>query len=242
MTKKLIVLAAFISCLINSSIAQTDYADNKPKYDQYIGVQANELLKQLINLNNSNTVIGNPYLLTYTIMSNKCGWGIEAGLGFNYVDTQNKEPVNNESKSNDVAMRLGICKKFRLGKRFTAGYGLDLVYSNNSDVTSNSLVTVSGSFTDSSNTVTTTKTTRIGLGPQAYLGFNISSRVILGTEILYYYLSSVQKQNVLTKDSQIQTSGNQTFTTNTIANSNLETDIKSFSFSFPTVLFLIVKF
>jgi len=241
MIKKLIVLAAFIGCLLNS-FGQTNDTENKPNYDQYVGVQANELLKQLINLNNSNTVIGNPYLLTYTIMSNKCGWGIEAGLGFQYTDTQNKQPVNDESKTNNFDSRIGICKKFKLGKRFTAGYGIDLVYSNNSDVTTNSNTTVSSGFTDSSSTVTTTKTIRIGAGPQLYLGFNISQRVILGTEILYYYLSSTQKQNVLTKDTQIEVSGNQTITTSTIANSNLETDIKSFSFSFPTVLFLIVKF
>ena len=241
MKKNLLVLAALFCCLLNS-FGQTNDADNKPKFDQYVGVQANQLLKQLINLNSSNTAIDNPYLLTYTIMSNKCGWGIEAGLGFTYTDTQNKQPVNDESKTNNIDARIGICRKFKLGKRFTAGYGFDFVYSNNSDVTTNSNTTVSGSFTDSSSTVTTTKITRIGAGPQVYLGFNITPRVILGTEILYYYLSSVQKQNVLTKDTQIEVSGNQTITTSTIANSNLETDVKSFAFSFPTVLFLIIKF
>jgi hypothetical protein len=241
MIKKLIVLAAFLSCLLTSFAQSTD-SDNQPKYTQYIGVQANELIKQIVNLNNSSTVITNPYLLTYTILSNKCGWGIEAGLGINYQDTQNKVPVSDESKNNDYNFRIGICKKFKIGKRFEAGFGLDIIYNYSDDVTTSSTSTVSGGFTDSSSTVTTTKITGIGFGPQLYLGFNISQRVILGTEVSYYYTSSTQKENVFNTDTQIEVSGNQTITTSTSSNSNLETDIKSLSFSFPTVIFLIVKF
>ncbi len=246
MIKKTIVAVAIIAASMVHCIAQTDDAATEKKYDHYIGFQANELMKQLINLNNSNTAITNPYLLTYYINANKCGWGVNIGLGYNYQDSKDvNSPVGKESKINNLFYRIGFGRRMMISKRFEMGYSLDIIGDNQNDQTFSQSVNITGFSTtivDSSFTNTSTKTTSMGVGPQFYLGFHLSNRVILGTEASYYFISSKQKQNVTVKDNITDNTVNPPAFSSTIIGSNTETDISKFSLSLPVAIFLILKF
>src|SRR5687768_16681111 len=87
--------------------------------DHYIGVQANQLLRQIINFSSSSvTATDNPYLLIYSANLVKSGWGLQAGMGYNYQKIEDKEaPGNRASKFNDFFGRIGLGKKLKLGKK-----------------------------------------------------------------------------------------------------------------------------
>ena len=239
MNKKIFLTAIFAASIFYSR-AQTETA-KLCKYNQYAGVQANQLLKQLINLNNNNTPINNPYLFTYAIYSVKSGWGVHAGIGYAYKKTTDKNsPANHESRINDLTYRIGGGQTLMLGKKFEAAYGLDFIGQYKLDKTFTTSVTDFGNGKDSSATTVTSKTTGYGLGPRFALSFHISDRVLLGTESTYYYSLDKEKQNVIVTETITDNFSNTTTVTTT--NTNLETDFASFTFAVPTALFLILKF
>ena len=238
MAKKVFMTAALLAAMFVNCQAQLAPLQEK-KFNHYIGVQANQLIKQIINLNSSTATFDNPYLLVYSFNIINTGWGIEAGAGYNYQDVVDKLPVSKESKINNLFYRIGVCRKFMIGKRFQAGYGFDLVGDYQLNKTTSSSVTGSGTFIDSSFSSVTTKTTSIGAGPQFYLGYHFSERLILGTETSYYYTKSKEKENDLATDKITdQFNGNSTST----SDNNIEKTVTKFSFSFPVAVFLIMKF
>jgi hypothetical protein len=93
----------FIALLLATTPGISQDSIVKPKkFDHYIGLQANELLRQLVSLSDNNTEINNPYLLTYTLLASKHQVGIQLGFGFDV----------NESK--DLTSRQGIQRKCHL--------------------------------------------------------------------------------------------------------------------------------
>ncbi len=232
-------VAGCLAMVFLNCTAQTEEPLAK-KYNHYIGVQANQLLKQLVNLNNSNSVIDDPYLLTYAIHMVKNGWGLQTGLGYDYQDIKDKTPISRETKINNLFYRIGVAKKFRIGKRFEGGYGLDLAGDYQINKTFASSVTVIGITIDSSSSNSTSKVNSFGFGPQVNLSYYFSERIMLGTEATYYFIDSKQKQNVLVTDNLF----NQSTGINTVAtsNSNIESSTAKFSLSIPVALFLIVRF
>src|SRR5690349_13650566 len=114
----------FTGCLAlvwGFSHAQAPAQDSTKVLDHYVCVQANQLLRQIINLNNSSTVVSNPYLLTYGLFLSKCQWGVEGGVGYNYQRVKDKLSVTGqESKINDLFYRFGISKKIGIGRRWQA--------------------------------------------------------------------------------------------------------------------------
>lgn len=231
---------AVLSVTAFFSSAQTP-AEKPKKFNHYGGVQVNQLLKQIINLNNSNTPVNNPYLITYTLSKVKNGWNIHTGIGYDYKRVLDKNtPADHESKITDLNYRIGVGKITMLGKKFEAGYGLDYVGGYKLDKTFTTSVTDFGSGTDSSATTSTSKTTSKGFGAQFTLSFHISDLVLIGTETTYYYSDAVQKQNVLVTETVTNDFNNTTTVTTT--NTNLETETSSFTFSIPVAIFLVLKF
>jgi len=239
--KKSFAFTAIFLAAAFSSYAQRDSLHIK-KFDHYIGVQANQLLKQLINLNNSNTTITNPYLLTYAIHLTENGYGLQIGLGYKYQLTDDRIPVARQTKINESFYRIGVGRKVMLAKRWQLGYGLDYVGDYQVDKTTSSSVTNFGSTTDSSSSVSTSKTTSMGFGPQATLGFYLTKKICISTEVTYYFLKSKIKQNVFSIDNVTQLFVTPPETTSTGSNSNTETEKTTFSFSLPVALFLVVRF
>src|SRR5258705_1627049 len=101
MLKKIFVTAMFAVCF-SFCQAQTEIVKVKI-LNHYLGVQANQLFRQLINLNTGSTVISNPYLLTYSVYSVKYKWGLQAGFRYNYYRVMDTEsPTNHESNINHL--------------------------------------------------------------------------------------------------------------------------------------------
>src|SRR5258705_8055723 len=168
----LAVLGAFVLPV------QAQSNDEKPRLlNHYAGVQINQLLKQIINLNTNQVPFTYPYLVTYSVNSLKYGWGVNAGFGYNYQHFLDKNsPANHETKINDLFYRAGIGKRFMLSKKFTANAGLDYVgqYKINKTVTSS--VIDNGFQTDSSTSSSVTKEKGSGYGAQLAVNFYITER------------------------------------------------------------------
>src|SRR4051812_22509181 len=116
MIRKALFGAVLIACALNV-YAQTE---TPKKIDQFVGVQVNQLFRQIINLNSSNTNNNNnSYLLTYSINLAKQGWGISVGTGYTYQEiTDKNSPANHQSKINDLFYRAGLERKVLIGKKF----------------------------------------------------------------------------------------------------------------------------
>lgn len=236
---KKISLAAilFIGCL-ETSFAQTNDAPaasgkKECPVEQFVGVQMNGLIRQVFNFNNSTSSTEvNPYLLTYDIVSKKSGWGIRVGAGYSYNSSSNDDGITaSTSKINDLHIRLGIEKGFKLTNRWDAGVGLDAVYNNNNDNTS--------SMVRSSDTVTTTNKTvgsSYGGGPVGWLVFNLTERLQIGTEASFYYTTGQQKNTVDITTNPFGGGGITTVETTS------KPTITQGTFESPIVFYLIVKF
>ena len=241
MLKKILAFTGIFLCAGYFVNAQADSGRVK-KYDQYIAVQANQLFRQIINLNNSNTSINNPYVLTYAIHCVSNGYGIQAGVGYNYQLTDDKMPVSRQTKINELFYRIGVGRKVMVGKKWQLGYGIDYVGDYQVDKTTSTSVSNTGSTTDTSSSVSTSKTTSLGFGAQASLHFYISKKISIGTEVTWYYSKSKVKQNVFSIDSITQNFVSPPETTTTGSNSNFESEKTTFSFTIPVALFLSIKF
>src|SRR5690349_18412605 len=105
-----ILLCCIAASLLFYNVRAGETDSLKTKYvNNYVGVQVNQLLKQLINLNGSSAPINNPYLLTYGIYSSEINWGLELGLGYNYFNTKdNLSTTDHETKLNQLFYRLGV--------------------------------------------------------------------------------------------------------------------------------------
>lgn len=204
---------------------QTPSTGSEPrpkKAYQYVGVQANQLLRQLFNFGGSTPAIVNPYLITYAVNSSGNGVGLNVGFGYNYNKFSSGDAITpRESTISTFAMRLGVERKFNLGKRWFASYGLDFLVENSSDKTETKFNQGQGvpPF------VTTTESTvnNTGFGPRLTLNFNITEKIILGTEAAYYYKSGDTTQKATSQPTTTSTT-------------------RSFNFAVPAVLFVVLKF
>src|SRR5437868_402023 len=109
------LLPGFLLLQALNTSAQTDSVKKaRPlQMNYYVGLQANQLVKQVLNLSNS-PAITNPYLLTASASSAKY-WGINVhgGAGFTYSKiTDVESPTNHESKIDQLDYRYGIGKNF----------------------------------------------------------------------------------------------------------------------------------
>lgn len=238
---KFFVAALVAACTSFYCEAQNETPLTK-KYNHYVGFQANELLRQLLNLSDNDNAVDNPYIVTYSIESIRSRLGLHIGFGYTYNRVSHKDaPVSSETKVNDLFYRIGFLKKVGLGKRFEAGLALDLIGGYQLDKTFTSSVTPQGSTIDTSNTSITNKIITYGGGPQLSLGFYITEKIILGTEASMYYSMKRNTQNILVKNisTDIFNGGDPIITT---SNFNDEVDTYGFAITLPVSIFLIVKF
>jgi hypothetical protein len=238
----------FAGCILAALVcgrasAQQADADTANKLNHYIGVQANQLIKQIINLNNNNVAISNPYLLTYAVFSSKHKWGVTAGFGYTYRRSKDKlASADQESKINESFYRAGIARKFSVGKRWEASLGLDYIGSYQLDKTFTfSVVEFGNQQKDSTASVSTSVAKISGGGLNLGLTWQVSRRVFLGTEMTLYYSTTNRKSNVLVSD----TFTNANFPEQnmyTLSSANTETEDAEFNTTLPVAIFLMIKF
>jgi hypothetical protein len=240
MLKKSLLTVALLSSICYG-YAQTE-STRINTIDHYLGIQANQLFRQIINLSNNNSnLVTNPYLITYSLMLAKSGWGIQTGLGYTYeVIGDENSPANHQSRINDLSYRVGLGRKIMLSKRFEAEFSFDLAGEYKNDKTFTLSVTDFGSgFSDSVSTMISSKTNGIGGGLRGGLNFYLSNRIILGTEANYYFMHAPLKQNINITETFTQSGFPQSTTT---TNENQSIDNSKFALTLPAVLFIMVKF
>jgi len=235
MRKSLLAALLFTAPAMHAFAQQSTDSGIKPaKYEHHIGVQMNELIRQVFNFNNSSSTNNNPYLLMYSVNSVKTGWGLRLGLGYTYKSFTDDDGITRkESNLNDLRLRLGVEKAFRLSAKWTAGAGVDGVFATDDDKTTS----VIRSF-DSSTTVTKTNISSYGGGAMAWLRYNITPRVLIGTETSFYYSTGNQKQTISITQRDFGTPG-QPFETTT---SKIDNNNSQGIFSVPVAFYLIVRF
>jgi hypothetical protein len=217
-------LSALITFLvITTGFAQEETAPPPRKVAHYVGIQANQLIRQLFSLSNSNSAINNPYLMTYQVNSLETRVGLNIGLGMN-IDQFNDDigTLRRESKISDIFFRIGIEKKTYLAKKWILSAGFDIVVDNQS----NSTKTFDPINPNNTQAETKNKTSGVGIGPRCGLYFHINDKILLGTEASYYLKS-------LKTTSEFKSS----FTSPEVNSS----DIKRFQLVVPAVIFLVLK-
>jgi hypothetical protein len=190
MKKKLLLIAMF--AMTTAITYAQDEASTTKKLDHQVGVQVNELIRQVFNFNNTGTSNNNPYLVTYSIGLVKSGWGLRLGAGYTVRSFANDNGVNaTESTIDAVHLRFGVEKKYDLSDRWTTGVGIDGLYDNDK----NNTESVVRGF-DTTTTNTKSLVTSYGGGAMAWLRFAITPKVLIGTETSFYYRTGFQKEQV----------------------------------------------
>ena len=226
-------------CLSTFCFSQVDSIKTR-KYTRYLGVQANQLIRQILNFTNSSSSIDNPYLIIYAANSNKTGVGFTAGLGFQVNQTTDGDPSNKrETKINNLSARVGVEKKSVLGKKWLVSWGLDVTRDDFKNETTITQVFDPNNPSSRSVSNTTNTTSSWGFGPRFTLNFLITNRIVLGTETNYYYRSgSISTANNTTNSFS---NGQGGFTTQT-TKADSSSDFTKFQFSVPTVIYVMIKF
>jgi hypothetical protein len=213
-----ILLLAGLCC---PSVYGQDAVESKTA-DQYVGLQANQLVRQVLNFGNAPAV-SNPYLLTYAVNSKTMGTGFTAGLGYTYNQFNDGDAITSrQSTQSSFFLRLGIEKKVFWTKHWMISYGIDVVIDAEKDLTETSFNPGGGSNIQ---TLVESKTNRTGLGPRFSLNYVFTERLIIGTEASYYFKGGTEK----IKDPSLPAS-------------TQNSKSRSFNLAVPSVIYLILKF
>ena len=229
----------FLICLLLAGTATISHAQEETeirekKVVHHLGVQINELVRQVFNFNSSNATAtnNNPYLLVYSINSINKGWGGRIGVGYTYRSFTDDDGVNRrETDINDMQLRVGIEKAFTLSGRWSTGIGVDGLYNLNDDRTRN----VIRAF-DTTTTITKTDITSFGGGLMGWIRYNISEKVVIGTETSFYFVTGDQKQD-LSVTRRAQNTGMWETTV-----SKIDNELAEGIFRLPVAIYLMVRF
>jgi hypothetical protein len=207
-----IPLSVFLALFVISVSAQ----EESKRSSHYVGVQVNQLIRQVFNFSNSSTGINNPYLLNYAVNSTKNGLGFNIGLGYTFSEIADGDALTRrETKINDLFVRMGWEKKSAFGKKLLLTTGIDVLIERQKNETS------TNGF--GGNTKTITENNGWGVGPRAALSYIINDKLLIGTEVSYYFKSVT---NDVSGTFSIGTPQQQT----------------RFQFAAPTAIFLTLKF
>lgn len=210
----------------------------QPKYSHYVGVQINPLFKQILSLGNTDDV-DNPFLLKYAFRENRSKREITAGLGYSLSNSTDQDGF--ESTNSDLSLRVGVAKKYDIGRGFEVGIGVDAIVNARSINTVNVQSNSFGQFVDSTITKSNSTLLSMGVGPQITFSYNITPNIQLGTEMTYYYQYSTDKLNVESKNYRSDSFGGGTviLTTSSV---NEEDKGNMVNLNIPVALFLIIRF
>ncbi len=200
-----------------------------------IGVQMNELIRQVFNFNNNGTNVNNPYLLIYHVTHKKTGLGLRLGVGPEIRKFKDDDGIT--ETDNDIYhmnLRIGLEKTFQLTPRWSAGAGADFIYSDEQLSTYSKVRTF-----DSVETNITSRLNTIGTGGMAWLRYHITPNVLIGTETSFYYTTGDFKQDIAITRIVQQGPGGPKETT---SNSNVDNKQTEGTFSLPVAFYLIVRF
>jgi hypothetical protein len=230
--------AVVLLLLFGSTFAQVDSVGGKSVH--YIGVQANQLIRQIFNFSNSNVAVNNPYLLTYSVNSGRSGHGLNIGLGYFLSELKDGDLMNKrETSISNLSFRVGWERKRTFGRNWITSYGVDITLARNNNETTNSTDT---EFNKSKIT-TKSSVNGTGFGPRVTLNYMFSPKLMVGTEVNYYF---TRQKNSLDITSSITTQQWDPFTQQMVMVTTTDSDetedkTKRFELSPPVAIFLIMK-
>jgi hypothetical protein len=230
---------AFLACLTLNSFAQSDSSSRR--FEHYIGVQANQLFREIFSVRENASEINNPYLINYSVVSARSGMGINAGLGYIFNEFKTGDAANErETTNNNFFFRIGFETKFNVGKAWQVGVGADALIDNQKNKTISNSNTGFGKISAETND----KISALGTGPRLNINYRISQRVLVGTEASYYYRSRRIKENskITTTAREFDpNTGTERDVTRTELSDN-EDKSKNILFNVPAVIWLVLKF
>lgn len=229
-----------LSQLMTSLAVAQDGSPAPKRSVHYIGLQANQLIRQVFNFSNTNSVLNNPYLLTWSVNSVETGAGFTMGFGYNFTQSKDGDQfVDRSITVNDVFVRMGYEKKSRLAPKIIFSLGADVLFDRQRSETKTEEKTQSDLMFESSTT-----TVAGGLGPRFTLNYQLHERILIGTEANFYFKWSKTdntQEQVFFESVFDPTTGQ--FRTIRRTEENTETEkSKRFQFNSPAVIFLIMKF
>lgn len=212
---------AMIMIIATVSYSQESEEVTNDLEGHFLGVQVNELVRQIFSLGNTN-IPANPYFFNYTYTSST-GSGVSASFAYTKNQVSNDNNFNTLTTNIDnIAFRIGYEKKKTLSKRFIYSLGVDFLVESQKNVTENE-----DNF--SSQLITTTsKVSGWGMGPRLNFYYKVTDKILIGTEANYYFKSLKEKFEV-------------DFENNPSNNTETEGDVKTFTFSSPAILWLTLK-
>jgi hypothetical protein len=186
--------------------------------NHYLGIAANQLLRQLFNFGGTNSPFSVPYLLQYAINSKKNGKGFNIGMAYDrnsITDNSNSNGTTRKTINSNFSFRMGYDYKKDWGKRWIGIFGADFLIDRSKSKTDN-LQTGTPFFTIE------TSSKGWGIGPRFGLLFRISDKILLGTDAAYYFRSTIDFQSIPDQPRSTQ-------------------KLTSFTLSLPVTVFLTVK-
>jgi hypothetical protein len=238
MIKKALFLTTVLGLISVVSIGQIRHASdagdqNQKKFDHFVGVQINPLLRQLLTIG-SVPNSGNPFLLNYTLNNTRSKWGVHGGVGFSFNQIKDNDNITDrKTLTTSVSSRIGLDRYYDLSSRWQLGFGIDGVYQLTESITNTQII----SF-DTINTENRITNQRSGGGLRGFARFKLSERVLLGTECTMYYQFGFNKTETKITSPDFNQPGFPNVTTTTVLNQEL---IES-SLVLPVAVYLIFRF
>lgn len=241
MLKKLLFLL-----LLPVSLVAQDTPDAK-NFKHEIGINATQLIKQLISFSNSNPPTL-PYTLTYKYISGKKAFRF--GIGASIArDKGESKPLNTPNQfygpvptyfNETIAdIRIGYEIQIPIEKRFVGYFGFDIITA--LDREKSFSVTVNDnlpSFYSYNQTTVNNSTFGIGGGPVAGFQFMINKRISVFTESPLYFTFS--KGNLKTESTTDSDFGQGQTTTR--INDISSTSATRLNITLPVTLYLAIRF
>jgi hypothetical protein len=227
--KKIILVCCILISI--QSTAQDSSCCHQKKWNHVMGVQANQLIRQVFNFSNNNPTINNPYLLTYTATNLQSNWGLDVGFGYTYNNFfDNDGNTKKETNINDLYFRVGVQKQIPLTRKFSSQFSFHILY----DLLNNKTATAQEFNFQKTNINSKSNIARYGGGPAMNLRYKLNSRVFIGTEMNYYFKHGNTKTDVTTI-SEFQGQPSQ------ITTSKSDNNATTILLNVPTAIFLQIK-
>lgn len=209
---RLSLLSALVCHLIlcqaaNSQDISTDKNYLKRHFQFQIGLNATDFIKQFAVPNNLAITNPNPYLINGKVLWSSKDiedpflFGIRTGFGYDYTRIESKKTVDgteNKSEETNYSSRYGIEMQHKIGKRWRVLAGYDFIWSTLESETLNITLSTPTSKSSSYNQVNS-ETTTDGSGPFIGIQFNVTPRIVLSTEMLFYFEREIGKETTYNK-------------------------------------------
>jgi hypothetical protein len=228
--KTIAVLFSFFLITTHPCFGQDSVArrERERAHDHFIGVQLNELVRQVISDDITAGLKANPYLLTYAVNSKNTNFGWRWGIGIQTHKLRTGSDgtffaFDTVSRLFSLQLRGGVMWSKKVYKNFVAGLGIDQVGNYHYE----RIKVLESSGSHFSRMEHTAEVLTFGGGPVVSLRYDFPKSITLGTEASFYYMAG--------------TSSIKGTFSGTSTNNGSKQKISDGTFNSPAVLYLIIR-